>query len=220
MKRSTEAKWLSPFAAGKMRLGGIATRLLMFLAFLFVAAVSGRADTIILSASLSGPNESPSNTSPGTGFALVTYDTSAETLHVQVNFSGLTGTTTASHIHCCTATPFTGTAGVATTVPTFAGFPLGVTSGTYDNTLDLTQASSFNPSFVSAHGGTLSAAEAALAGGFLNGTTYLNIHTNVFPGGEIRGFLRPTPEPSTLFMLGSGLLGLGGLARKKLLRNA
>jgi CHRD domain/PEP-CTERM motif len=220
MKRSPEAKWLSQFAIRKMRRGGIATRLLMFLAFVFVAAVSGRADTIILTTSLSGPNEFPPNASAGTGTALVTYDTSAETLHVQVSFSGLSGTTTASHIHCCTATPFTGTAMVATTVPTFAGFPLGVTSGTYDNTLDLTMASSFNPSFVTAHGGTLAGAEAALAAGFLNGTTYLNIHTNVVPSGEIRGFLRPVPEPSTLFLLGSGLLGLTARARKKLFRKA
>jgi hypothetical protein len=44
---------------------------------------------------------------------------------------------------------------VATTLPTFAGFPLGVTSGTYINTLDLTLASSYNPAFVTANGGSM-----------------------------------------------------------------
>jgi hypothetical protein len=73
-------------------------------------------------------------------------------MFIDVSFSGLLGTTTASHIHCCTPTPLSGTAGVATTTPTFAGFPLGVTSGTYMNTLDLTLASSYNPAFVTANG--------------------------------------------------------------------
>src|SRR5439155_23025204 len=37
--------------------------------------------------------------------------------------------------------------------PDISGFPLGVTSGTYDNTLDLTLASSYNPVFVTDEGG-------------------------------------------------------------------
>jgi hypothetical protein len=92
---------------------------------------------------LTGPNENPSNASTGTGSALVSLDTTAHQLHVTVVFSGLTGNTTASHIHCCVAP--NGNAGVATTTPTFPGFPLGVTSGTYDVVLDTTQASSWNP---------------------------------------------------------------------------
>src|SRR5438270_780450 len=104
-------------------------------------------------ADLTGAAESPPNASPGTGAALVTLDSFANTMRVQVTFSGLLGTTTASHIHAATAVPFTGTAGVATTTPTFAGFPLGVTSGTYDNTLDMTLPSSYNPAYVAANGG-------------------------------------------------------------------
>jgi MYXO-CTERM domain-containing protein len=143
----------------------------------------------------------------------VVYDSVAHTLNVHVTFSGLQGTTTASHIHSATAVPLSGTAGVATTTPTFAGFPLGVTSGTYDNTLDLTLASSYNPSFVSANGGTTATAEAALAAGLAAEKAYLNIHTNVVPGGEIRGFLiaQPgLPEPSTPTLAGLGALGLLG----------
>jgi hypothetical protein len=126
----------------------------------------------------------------------VTYNQGLHTLHVNVTFSGLTGTTTASHIHAATSLPGTGTAGVATTTPTFAGFPLGVTSGTYDNVLDLTLSSSYNPSYISANGGTTASAEAALAAAMAADEAYLNIHSTTFPGGEIRGFLVLVPEPS------------------------
>jgi hypothetical protein len=176
---------------------------------LTVLAPPCRADLIYV-ANLNGPSESPPNASPGTGFAEVDYNPVAHTLHVHVTFSGLLGTTTASHIHSATAVPGIGTAGVATTTPTFAGFPLGVTSGTYDNTLDLTLASSYNPSFVSANGGTTASAEAALASGLAQGRAYLNIHTTVVPGGEIRGFLEPAPEPSSLALLAFGGGALAG----------
>src|SRR5205807_609669 len=115
---------------------------------------------------------------------------------------------TASHIHAATASPGTGTAGVATTTPTFAGFPLGVTSGTYDNTLDLTQLSSYNPAYVTANGGTAASAEAALTSSMAAGTSYLNIHTTNLPTGEIRGFLVSAPEPSSLILFASGAAGL------------
>jgi hypothetical protein len=126
-------------------------------------------------------------------------DTTAHTLHLHVTFSGLTGTTTASHIHAPTAIALTGTAGVATTTPTFAGFPLGVTSGVYDVTLDLTQSSSYNPSYVTANGGTTAGAESALLSAIASGKAYWNIHSSTFPGGEIRGFL--VPEPASLGLL-------------------
>jgi hypothetical protein len=174
---------------------------------LLLAIPLSQATPITFIAALTGASESPPTGSPGTGFATVVLDIAAQTMHVIVNFSGLLSPTTASHIHCCTS-PGTN-AIVATGVPTFLGFPLGVTSGTYDHLFDLTLASTYNPAFVTAHGGTVAGAEATLIAGLLAGQAYLNIHTGQFPGGEIRGFLSAVPEPSTLLLLGAGLVVLG-----------
>ena len=162
-------------------------------------------------ANLTGANEVPPVASPGTGFAAVVLDPTAQTLQVNATFSGLTSNTSAAHIHCCA--PLGTNAGVATTVPAFPGFPLGVTFGTYSSVVfDLTQPTIYNPAFVTLEGGTIPLAEAALIAGIQNGQTYLNIHTMINPGGEIRGQLEPVPEPTTLLLLGTTLTGLG-LAR-------
>lgn len=157
---------------------------------------------------LTGPAESPANASPGIGTAHVFVDLDLVTMDVDVSFSGLLGTTTASHIHAATAVAGAGNAGVATQVPTFTGFPLGVTSGTYSHHFDLADASSYNPAFITANGGTVSGALNALIFAMEDGKSYLNIHTSAFPGGEIRGFLTPVPEPGTLVLAGLGAAAL------------
>lgn len=187
-------------------------------AVMLLAAPVGHAAIIHFIADLDGPSEDPPNASPGTGFATVDVDTLLHTMGIHAEFSGLTAPTTASHIHCCTAVPLTGTAGVATTTPFFVGFPIGVTSGIFDTVLDLTLISSFNPAFVAAHGGTAAGAEDFLTDGMIAETSYFNIHTSRFPGGEIRGFLLPAavPEPGMLGLLALGLgAGLVSLRRKR-----
>jgi len=197
-------------------------RLLSF--FVFAIALIGfvqntQAVPIVYTAPLDGASEEPPNPSPGTGFARVEFDIFTHTMNVEVSFSDLIGTTTASHIHAATAVPGTGIAGVATQVPTFLGFPLGVTSGTYDQLFDTSLASTYNPAFVTANGGTAAGAEAALAASLAAGTAYWNIHTTFRTGGEIRGFLaQPVPEPTTMLLLGSGLIGLAGYGRKRLFK--
>src|SRR5215472_16998689 len=96
--------------------------------------------TITFSAPLSGANENPVVVTPATGFTTVSFDTMTQLLTIDLTFTDLTTPTTAAHIHCCISPP--ANTGLATTVPAFPGFPLGVTSGTYMGVLDLTQASS------------------------------------------------------------------------------
>ena len=187
----------------------------LLVTFLLGAAGAAQAQVTSYTTTMSGPREAPPNTSPGTGTATVVIDNAANTMAMHVSFSGLAAPTTIAHIHCCTPEPLTGTAAVATTLPTLPGFPAGVQSGTYDMTFDLLSPATYNPAFIAGHGGTVALAEAGLLAGLAAGTSYFNIHSEAFPAGEIRGFLvaAPIPEPGNLAMWAAGLAGLVGARR-------
>ena len=177
-------------------------------------AANATAAPIEFVANLTGAKEVPPNASPGTGSATALFDLANHTLELHVIFSGLTSGTTAAHIHAPTAFRFAGTAGVATQVPFFDGFPIGVTSGTYDNSFDTSDASFYNPTFITNNGGTVAGAEAAFASALADGRAYLNIHTENFPSGEIRGFLFTPDTGPAIVCFGLGLIGLGMFRRK------
>ncbi|WP_198120788.1 CHRD domain-containing protein [Massilia rhizosphaerae] len=161
----------------------------------------------------SGALESPPNASPGT--SLVTIDLGGKQMMVDLPFRDLDGTTTGAHVHCCTSTAFTGTAPVA--IP-FTDFPTGVHAGSYSKSFALGDEMSYDPAFLSAHGGTAQGAASALVDGIDANEAYVNLHTSAYPDGEIRGWLvaaPPVPETAEWSMLAVGLAGLMWMSRKR-----
>ncbi len=52
-------------------------------------------------------------------------------------------------------------------------------------------------------------------GNILAGRSYINFHTVQFGGGEIRGAITAVPEPATMLLLATGLVGVAAKVRKK-----
>jgi hypothetical protein len=177
-----------------------------------VVAVPASANTITYKAYLAGTQEVPPNASPATGLAILTFDDVLDTLVVDETFSGLIGgPAAAAHIHCCAPVGVNAIVAVG-----FLGFP-AATSGSYLHTFLLTDVSTYNPAYVTAHGGNAAGAEAALIAALNSGNAYVNIHNAQFPGGEIRGQLAAVPEPATLTLLGAGLIVLARKRRRNTL---
>jgi hypothetical protein len=132
---------------------------------------------------LSGANETPPNASTATGSGTAMFDDATLNLTVNGTFSGLIATSTAAHVH--DAQP--GVPG-----PIVFGLtldPVASTSGT-----------------ISGIGGITPEQVTDL----LAGNLYVNVHSDAFPDGEIRGQLVPVPEPQSYAVVaGMALVGFG-----------
>lgn len=147
------------------------------------------------SATLDGAQEVPAVGTSASGTASGRIDTQTRELGWKLSFSDLTAVATASHFHRAPA----GVNGpVIVNIPGVVGVTEAIVTG--DSTLGVNDLAAF-----------------------LAGDVYVNVHDILYPGGEIRGQVvlgqvaptSPVPEPSTMLLLGSGLLGLAGEARRK-----
>lgn len=155
------------------------TRFVVSVALKLIAtAVSSQAAIVTLQADLAGTNEVPPNASPATGVAIMVIDTDTRAFTLDLTFTGLQSPTTMAHIHNAPA-------GVNGPVifgldnpATWALVPLGFTS--------------FSTAGAQASPTPFPADRLAA---LLAGETYVNVHTENVPSGEIRGQLLVVPAP-------------------------
>jgi hypothetical protein len=196
------------------------TRLVATVGFALALCASVQAQSY--EAFLDGLQEDPVVVTPGTGYGTAVFNPATNLLTVGLSFSGLTGTTTDSHIHCCfgepTDPPPGTTAGVAVGF-TAHGFPIGVTSGNFNANIDLLNAANYTAGFITESGGTAAQARdrllAAMVPGATTGGAYFNIHSTFRQGGEIRGNISLVPEPASVLLLACGLVGICAARRRR-----
>jgi len=158
-------------------------------------AVPAQAALLFFEATLTGAEEVPPRDTPATGFGTVVLDDVALTITVNLGFENLTTPSIMAHIH---QAPI----GVNGPIvfPLELGDALGQTAGAIDTQV-----------FTLPNGAA--DVQTFLAGGF-----YFNVHSEMFPPGEIRGQIfqvaNGVPLPSPL-LLALTALGTLALARRK-----
>lgn len=168
-----------------------------------ILPAQAKADPISFISILTSSQETPPNSSLALGFGTVTLNDARTAAILSLQWAGLTSNLTAAHMHL-------GAPGVAgTRLLNFASS--GGTSGLLTNVDWI-----FEP-VPTASGAVLSIQDQVDA--LLAGNIYFNIHTVEFPGGEIRGQVQQdcsaVPEPMTMILLGTGLVGVAARVRKR-----
>jgi hypothetical protein len=164
-------------------------RLLAILALVGALTANSAFAQTTFEAFLTGLGENPPNASPGSGLGTVVLNAAQDQITVDESWSGLLAPATASHIH--------GPAGAGTNAGVI--FPL---SGVPAATAGAIPQQTFSITPVQVNY-------------LFSGNLYLNVHTSVFPGGEIRGQLLLVPEPTTLALFGLGSLALITARKRK-----
>lgn len=124
--------------------------------------------------------------SSATGFATMSYDDVTGLFDWNIQWTPLEGIITVAHFHGPAAP--------------------GINAGVQVDWLSISGNTS--PSIGST---TIDAAQGA---DLLAGLWYINIHSSLFPGGEIRGQVQPIPLPAAVWFMLSGLGVLGALRRR------
>jgi hypothetical protein len=148
---------------------------------IWLLSVKSYGNNYPISGTYSGSQEVPANASTATGTITGVYNDFTNTIYYSISFSALSSNTTAAHFHGPAA------AGVSAAVMiAHAGFPVGVTSGTYASSHVLTNAQETD---------------------LLAGLVYSNIHTANFGGGEIRAQITVGAAATDIYIINNTYSG-------------
>jgi CHRD domain/PEP-CTERM motif len=156
--------------------------------------------------------------STATGFATVTIDTLTEVITTDLSWFGLSGPADRAHLHDA---PF----GQSRENPpnnTFFeevlvnAFTMPCAWGLYGQCAPATGSVETVDTFPNGPSFFLTPVDfATLLGLFETGGIYIDMHTQLYPSGEIRGQLYAVPEPGSLTLLGLGGLAAFAAARRR-----
>ena len=145
-------------------------------AFTLLFSAQAQAQTLTFTATLSGSNEAPPVAATGAGgFATVTLNLTAQTLSWVVDVFNLPSGVTAGHIHAG-GVGVAGPVVVNFTVPTNASNDFRITGSARPTDVVARQPQGVNT-------------WEDLVQAMMTGHTYVNVHSQVNPGGEVRGQL-------------------------------
>ena len=144
--------------------------------FALLLSAQAHAQTLTFTATLSGSNEAPPVPATGAGgFATVTLNLTAQTLEWVVDVYNLPSGVTAGHIHA---------GGVGVAGPVVVNFTVPTNASN-----DFRIAGTARPADVVARAAQGVNTWEDLVQAMMTGHAYVNVHSQVNPGGEIRGQL-------------------------------